>query len=112
MSARLNDRAGFREHMGLILVQGAFVVGAVEGKLAMAPGPAGGHVSPLALAMVRMVGAAIFFQAFLRARARMPVLSRRVHLRFVGLGLLGVVINQGLFLMGLHLTHAVSATLV
>jgi drug/metabolite transporter (DMT)-like permease len=94
-------------------VQVAFAVGAVEGKLAMAPVvEGGGGVSPWALAMARMLGATVFFQLVGSARRPRPRLVAKDHLRIAGLSLLGIVINQTLYLIGLHITTPFSATLL
>ncbi len=62
-------------HAALFVVQVAFAVGAVEGKLAMRPTSGAGHagegVDPFALAMARMLGAAVFFQVVARAMRRL-----------------------------------------
>jgi drug/metabolite transporter (DMT)-like permease len=72
----------------------------------------GGGVSPTALAMTRMVGAAAFFQVLIHLRKERPRVGARDHLRLLGLSVFGVVLNQGLYLAGLHLTSAVSTSLL
>jgi drug/metabolite transporter (DMT)-like permease len=99
-------------HAALIVVQAAFAAGAVEGKLAMKPPPGGGGVGALALAMARIAGAALFFQTFARAKGRLRPLARADHLRIAGLALLGVVLNQTLFLVGLRITTAFAAAIL
>ena len=103
-------------HAALIVVQIAFASQAVEAKLAMLPRAQGGEgMNPEAIAMVRMVGGAIFFQAAVFSRRRTPSRGEHVastgrvlpsdaglHARLVGLGALGVAINQALFLAGLR----------
>ena len=99
-------------HLALLGVQIAFAYGAVAGKVALAPVSAGGGgISPEALAMIRMLGAALFFQA-LASSARTKRPGRRDLLALAGLSLLGIVVNQTLFLVGLRLTSAFSATLL
>jgi len=94
-------------------VQAAFASGAVEGKLAMSPAAVGGgDVPPLAVAAFRMLGAAAFFAAAGRAFGVRWRLGLREHAALVGLSLLGVVVNQTLFLAGLRLTSAVNAALL
>ena len=102
-----------------MVVQVAFAVGAVEGKLAMRPPSAatggaalGEGVDPFALAMARMFGAAVFFQLFMRATGRLRPLPVREHLRLAGLSVLGIALNQTLFLVGLKLTTAFAAVLL
>jgi len=103
----------WRTHAALLVVQAAFAAGAVEGKLTLRPtDQGGGGVDPFALAMARMVGAALFFQAITRlggARRRLPW---REHLRIAGLSMLGIVLNQTLYLVGLRLTTAFAAALL
>jgi drug/metabolite transporter (DMT)-like permease len=100
-------------HGALLVVQIAFAAGAVEGKLALNPfSSGGGGIEPLALAMARMSGAAIFFQAYARVTRTLRPVARADHWRIAGLSLLGVVLNQTLFLVGLHLTTAFAAALL
>lgn len=62
----------------------------------------GGGIAPVALAMVRMIGAALFFRL---VGAKDAVrLTRGDHARLVGLSLLGIVVNQTLFLVGLRMS--------
>ena len=91
----------------------AFAAGAVEGKLALRPlATGGGGVDPFALAMARMIGAALFFQALVRVTGQLRPLPRAEHLRIAGLSVLGIVVNQTLFLVGLRLTTAFAAALL
>lgn len=109
----LRSRHVIGTHVALVVVQIAFACGAVEGKLAMAPlADEGGGVAPTALAMSRMLGASLFFQALAWRDAGRPRLVVRDHIRLAGLSVLGVVLNQGLYLAGLHLTSAFSAALL
>jgi drug/metabolite transporter (DMT)-like permease len=95
------------------VVQAAFAGGAVEGKLAMrAVEAGGGGVEPVALAMARIVGAALFFQAVARLGGAGLRLSWRDHARMAGLAMLGIVLNQTLFLLGLRLTTSFAAALL
>jgi drug/metabolite transporter (DMT)-like permease len=103
----------WRTHLALVVVQVAFAGGAVEGKLAMRPaGAGGGGVEPIALAMARILGAAIFFQIVARAGSAKIHLPWRDHARIAGLAMLGIVLNQTLFLVGLRLTTAFAAALL
>lgn len=105
-------------HAALLVVQLAFGSQAVEGKLAMMPRAAGGAgLAPEAIAMARMIGAAVFFQlleavARGRGRSRAPSLTRGDHAWLCVLSLLGIAINQTLFLLGLRLTTSLSASLL
>jgi drug/metabolite transporter (DMT)-like permease len=100
-------------HAALAVVQMAFAAGAVEGKLALKDVVDGGAgVGPLALAMARMVGGALFFQGLVRMRGPLARLSWNEHARIAGLAVLGIVLNQTLFLVGLRMTTAFSASLL
>ena len=106
-------RRDWRVHAALIVVQIAFASQSVEGKIAMAPRVGGGEgISPLALAMVRMLGAAVFFQAFSRGTRSLRPTTTRDHAVLAGLSLLGITLNQTLFLLGLRLTTPMTASLV
>jgi drug/metabolite transporter (DMT)-like permease len=95
-------------------VQFAFASQAVEAKVAMLPRAEGGEgVLPEALAMIRMLGGAIFFQALVRARPPHGTpISRADHLRLAGFSILGIALNQTLFLMGLRWTTPFSVSLL
>jgi drug/metabolite transporter (DMT)-like permease len=100
-------------HAALVVVQMAFAAGAVEGKLALDdPARGGGGVEPLALAMARMVAGALFFQVLVRLRGAAMALAWSEHARIAGLALLGIVLNQTLYLVGLRMTTAFSAALL
>ena len=101
-------------HVALLLVQVAFGSLAVEGKLAMSPGFG---VSPTALAMARVLGAAVVFVAALHVLPRPATPEPRVtawrdRLALAALSIFGIVLNQALFLAGLQRTSPVSATLL
>lgn len=105
-------------HAALLVVQVAFGSQAVEGKIAMMPRAlGGGGLAPEGIAMARMIGAALFFQALglvlrdgsERSRSR---LGLRDHGWLIVLALLGIAINQTLFLLGLRMTTALSASLL
>lgn len=90
----------------LLLVQVLFAGISVAGKFVLP------YVPPLALALCRLGAAAVVLFAVERVfiRSRMP--SRRDLGAFAVLALLGVVLNQGLFLMGLERTTATHAVLL
>jgi len=93
-------------HAALLVVQLAFGSQAVEAKVLMGPVAAGGcGVSPASVAMLRMLFAAVVFQAIYRLEgpSRQRV-ERADHLKILVLSVLGVSLNQGLFLAGLRLT--------
>ena len=109
---------GWPTHAALLVVQLAFASQAVEGKIAMMPRAAGGEaIPPAALAMVRMLGAALFFQILTTAKsgarwARLTPTTRRDQLELAILSVLGISLNQTLFLIGLRMTSPVSAALL
>jgi drug/metabolite transporter (DMT)-like permease len=96
------------------VVQFAFGSSAVEGKLAMTPVALGGAgIPPEGLAMARMLGGALFLQGLAFMTRRMSTrTSLRDHLVLFGLSLLGITVNQTLFLFGLQKTTPVSAALL
>lgn len=97
-------------HGALFLVQIAFASQAVEAKLAMLPRAQGGEeILPEALAMIRMIGGALFFQAAVFCSGRWGKksaletrISWKMHAKLIGLALLGIALNQALFLTGLR----------
>ncbi len=100
-------------------MQFAFASQAVEGKVAMLPRAQGGEgIMPAALAMIRMLGGALFFQALQALmRARRPSvqanpIGRADHARLAGLSVFGIALNQTLFLMGLKLTTPFSVSVL
>lgn len=98
-------------------MQFAFASQAVEAKVAMLPRSQGGEeIFPEALAMIRMLGGALFFCAFqaivrVRSAARAPI-ARSDHWRLFGLSIIGIALNQTLFLMGLRWTSPFSTSLL
>jgi len=106
--------ARWATHGALLLVQLAFASQTVEAKVAMMPRAAGGEgIDPAALAMVRMLSGALVFQlvAHRRSAPRVP-LGREVHARLFGLSLLGIALNQALFLFGLRWSTPFSVALL
>lgn len=98
-----------RVHLVLLLVQAAFSTLSVLGKIAMGPDH---HVSPSALAMVRIAGGAAFF-AGVHLVLRSPRVGKLWDLAALAvLSLFGVVLNQALFLAGLRQTSPISAILL
>jgi drug/metabolite transporter (DMT)-like permease len=99
-------------HGGLFIVQACFASQAVESKWAMMPLLQGGAgMSPFGVAMARMLGACTFFQIAAKV-LRLPVPGFRDQAKLAGLSLMGIVLNQLLFLTGLtHTTPATAALL-
>lgn len=106
--------AGWATHAALLVVQFAFASQAVEAKIAMASTAQGGEgIRPEALAMVRMLGGALFFQLVGRVRGAQPFpIARGDHARLAGLSVLGIALNQTLFLLGLRWTTPFSVSLL
>lgn len=90
-------------------MQLAFASLAIEGKLAMSPEVG---VDPTALAMARILGGALAFVSMGFAVGKLKTRPWREIAQLAGLSLLGVVINQGLYLHGLRETTPLSATLL
>jgi drug/metabolite transporter (DMT)-like permease len=101
-------------HAALLLVQFAFASQAVEAKVVMAPRDQGGEaLFPESLAMMRMLGGAFFFQALALTRASQSLpIARLDHLRLFGLSILGISLNQALFLAGLRWTTPFSVSIL
>ena len=108
------DWVGWQTHAALLLVQIAFASQAVEAKVAMMPRALGGEeIFPAALAMFRMIGGAVFFQAVARACGLQTFpIPRADHVRLFGLALLGVALNQAFFLFGLRWSTPFSVALL
>ncbi len=105
--------SAWKTHAALLVVQLAFASQTVEGKIAMSARAAGGEgIDPWALAMVRMGGAAIAFFGITQALALRSATTWRDRLELAGLSLLGITVNQTLFLVGLRTTRPVSAALL
>jgi drug/metabolite transporter (DMT)-like permease len=90
----------------LLGVQFAFASWSIVGKVTLAVVP------PVALIAVRLLGGALFFSAFARARGFSPLPPREALGTMAGLALLGVVLNQLCFTMGLARTSAINTTVL
>ena len=113
MSGSAAPPQAWKTHAALIVVQLAFASQAVEGKIAMSARDAGGEaIAPAALAMVRMGGAAAAFVLFTTLFRLRTKVTARDHLALAGLSVLGISLNQTLFLIGLRTTTPVSAALL
>jgi drug/metabolite transporter (DMT)-like permease len=100
-------------HLALLVVQLAFASQAVEGKVAMGARAVGGEgIAPYALAMARMAGAALFFQVLTRATRWLARTTWRDQAQLAVLSVLGIALNQTLFLIGLRITSPMSAALL
>jgi drug/metabolite transporter (DMT)-like permease len=114
--ARAPGTSRLKVHAALLVVQLAFASQAVESKVAMMPRERGGEAIPAeALAMARMLGGALFFQAIARVLEKDPdhePIVRRDQWKLAGLSVLGIALNQALFLMGLRLTTPFAVSLL
>lgn len=93
-------------HLLLIVVQILFASLAIIGKLVLK------DFSPGSIVLFRVVGAAIVLMLVNLVWNRRWVRNRRDLLGLAVLGLLGVVLNQTLFLIGLSHTTAINATIL
>ncbi len=93
-------------HLALIAVQIMFGTWPIFGKIALR------SVSSVSLVGFRIVGAAIIFSLLQRKLSELGQLPKRVLAWLILSTLLGVVVNQLLFVKGLSLTTAINATLI
>lgn len=93
-------------HLLLLLVQILFASLAITGKIVLREFPAG------TIVLFRVVGAAVVLLVINLVWNRRWVRNPRDLLALAGLGLLGIVVNQTLFLMGLARTTAINATIL
>lgn len=93
-------------HLALIAVQIMFGTWPIFGKIVLR------SVSSISLVAFRIVGAAIIFSLLQRKLSELRQLPKRVLAWLVLSTLLGVVVNQLLFVKGLSLTTAINATLI
>jgi drug/metabolite transporter (DMT)-like permease len=101
-----SEPAGSRPHLALIAVQIVFGTWPIFGKIALRALPSTGLVA------LRVVGAAFAFLLLLRLKGRLVVPRRGDLARLALYSLLGVVLNQFLYVKGLALSTVVNATLL
>src|SRR5205085_11390159 len=99
-------RAGAGPHLALVAVQIIFGTWPVVGKIALRALPSTGLVA------IRVAGAACAFFLLLRLRGRLVVPRRDDLARLALYSLLGVVLNQFLYVKGLALSTVVNSTLL
>jgi drug/metabolite transporter (DMT)-like permease len=104
-SVSLKDK-GMTPHLALILVQVMFGTWPIFGKIVLR------SISSTALVGVRIVGATIVFALLHRKAREIFSLPRRTLGSLILCSLLGVVINQLLFVKGLSYTTVINATLI
>jgi len=93
-------------HVALVLVQVMFGTWPIFGKLVLR------SMSSTSLVGFRILGAAIIFALLQRKLGQIRQLPKRVLAWLLISSLLGVVVNQLLFVKGLSLTTAINATLL
>jgi drug/metabolite transporter (DMT)-like permease len=92
--------------LALAVVQVAFGTHYVVGKELLE------HIPPLPWAAMRVTGAAAVLLLITAFRRQWVPLRRGTVIRFAGFAVLGVVINQVCFVMGLSLTTAIHSSLI
>ena len=97
---------GAAPHLALIAVQLMFGSWPIVGKIALRVLPSAG------LVVLRVVGAALAFIFLQWALGRTQKIRKSDYLRLAFYALLGVVLNQFLFVKGLELTTVINATLM
>jgi drug/metabolite transporter (DMT)-like permease len=93
-------------HLALIVVQVLFGTWPIVGKIALK------SVSSTSLVGIRILGAALIFALLQRRLADLKKLPKKTLASLLSIILLGVVLNQLLFVKGLSLTTAINATLL
>ena len=93
-------------HLAMIAVQFFFASMTIVAKFVLP------SISPAGIVFFRVTGAALAFGLFQRACVREQVSDRRDLATFAGLALLGVVINQLLFLEGVKRTTAINTNIL
>ena len=104
-SGTLKDHA-IAPHIALVVVQIMFGTWPILGKIALR------SISSTSLVGIRIVGAAIIFSLLQRKLGQLRQLPKRVMAWLVLSSLLGVALNQLIFVKGLSLTTAINATLL
>lgn len=99
-------RAGYAPHIALFMVQVMFGTWPIVGKIALRALP------PTALVAFRVAGGAIAFLIFQRIIGRVRIINRKDYAQLALYSLLGVVLNQFLFVKGLSYTTVINATLL
>lgn len=101
-----HGHAGLRPHLALVAVQLFFGTWPIVGKIVLRAMPA------TTLAAARVFGGAVAFLILSRSLKRLTVARRSDYLRFALYGLLGVALNQLLFIKGLSLSTVINANLL
>lgn len=99
------DKA-YAPHISLLLVQILFGTGPVVGKFALQTFPAMGVVA------FRVSGAALLLYLLQRLGGNLKLENKREYLHYFFYAILGVLLNQGLYVTGLSLTTATNTALL
>ena len=102
----ITGRAGLRPHLALVAVQLFFGTWPIVGKIVLRAMPA------TTLAAARVFGGAVAFLILSGSLKRLGRASRSDYLKFALYGLLGVALNQLLFIKGLSLSTVINANLL
>jgi len=106
MKSLAKKNAGAGAHLALIAVQLMFGSWPIFGKIALRTFSSAGLVA------FRVAGAALAFVIIQSVAGRVMITRKSDYARFALYGLLGVVLNQLLFVKGLQMTTVVNATLL
>jgi drug/metabolite transporter (DMT)-like permease len=102
----VDEDGGAAPHLALLAVQLIFGSWPIAAKIALRALPSAGLVA------FRVCGAAIAFLFLQSAVGRVPIRDRRDYARIFLYSLLGVILNQLLFVKGLSMTTVIDATLL
>jgi drug/metabolite transporter (DMT)-like permease len=102
----IRNRNSAGPHLALVAVQVIFGTWPIVGKVALRTIPSAGLVG------LRVAGATAFFLLLLRLRGRVNVPRRTDLARLALYSLLGVILNQFLYLKGLDLSTVVNSALI
>ncbi|HYE71766.1 MAG TPA: DMT family transporter, partial [Blastocatellia bacterium] len=100
------EKGGAAPHLALIAVQLMFGTWPILGKIALKVLPSTGLVA------FRVIGAALAFLFLQRLIKRAQKIRKSDYLRLALYALLGIVLNQLLFVKGLQMTTVINATLI
>jgi drug/metabolite transporter (DMT)-like permease len=98
--------AGYAPHVALFMVQVMFGTWPIFGKIALRA------LTPTALVAFRVGGSALAFLILQRILGSVRIVSRKDYARLLLYSILGVALNQFLFVKGLSYTTVVNATLL
>ena len=100
------SRSGYAPHLALFMVQVMFGTWPIVGKIALRA------LNPTALVTLRVIGGAIAFLILQKIMGRNQAIERKDYARLILYSLLGITLNQFLFVNGLSFTTVINATLL